>query len=180
MQERKESDITIDAARAISNRPLFTVRIPMPPETLWQRLKARLGKHPLERVYTVHPIKVGCMLRITEVILRLPKEAVQQTLAEGGQVFLNEYLPIFAAHIDDLVEVIALALTNRDEEPPEALHRAIRREFDNGLVLEVVQLVCRQLHMRDFLTSIVLAKGLSMLPETSREDLTGGIIAPGE
>lgn len=170
MQERNEQDITIDAVRAINGRPLFKVRLPMPPQTWREKLKAFFGKHPQEQEYTVHPTKVGCMLRITEVILRIAPDALRQIQEEQGQVFLNEYLPLFAAHAHDLVEVIALALTNRDEEPPERLKMAILREFDNVLLLQVIQLVCRQLHLRDFLTSIVLTKGLNVLPQTSRED----------
>lgn len=160
--------ISINAVSALTDIPVVTVAIPNPAQTWGQKVKRLFGQHPEEIEYEIHALKVGTVQRISALALTIPQTLVAAISNKVAGEALNEFLPQFDAHSETLVMIVALALTNREEMPSEALKASIRREFTVPLMAQVIRATSYQFHLPDFLASISLISDQSALPRESR------------
>ncbi|WP_181306969.1 hypothetical protein [Rufibacter sp. XAAS-G3-1] len=176
---RTRTEITEDAIDALTHRPAIKVSFATPPKNLRQKIDRLLGRHQEEKVYLVGSLKVGTVLRISAEAMKIPDD-VLSGIPQGHELDkTGAILPLVHDHLLTLVEIIALALTDTEQEPEEELRRLIRREFDMPMVLRVLSAVCYQVHLSDFSTCIVLTKSQNALPKVNPENGTGERIARG-
>lgn len=123
----------------------------------------KFGILPGARVFTLHPITLGNLLRISRVLLQINYNP------DGD--FYRESLTA-AAQAPKLAYVVAIALTNSDREPGAKLVRWLLNNLTAGELLNILMMVLKQMDLKSFMSSIISLTGMSLLKKGSQ-------IAPG-
>lgn len=159
-------------SNAVTQKPVeITVDID-PQSRIHEKLQRLLPKHfPKQKVFKIHPVKMGTLLRISELILPIEKD-----LFNGGSM-IDANLQAIQKHAKTLCRVIALSIHNRKTEPSERLVNLIMEQFAPASLLQVLIVVLQQMDIKSFMSSIIFIRGLNLLemnPQTQ-----GSPIAPG-
>jgi hypothetical protein len=122
----------------------------------------RLGIVPKTRTYTIRPSTPGTLIRISEILLGIDYETIKEP-ADALK------------HIDDLVTVAALAIENRNGNPPKTLIRYLRDNLNMSELLHLSQIVVEQMRVDDFFVSMGLMRSMNILkPEKRATPPTSG------
>ena len=135
----------------------FTVTIERP--KLVERLLAKLGLYSLKRVFVIKPLCLGTSFKISTLLEEID---VRSHIDSYGDIL---------KHAEKLVEIVALAIVNSDEEPSNRVRRFLRRNLTAVELLKIVNLVVDQLNIMDFLSATVSIKGMSLF-ETAKDETT--------
>lgn len=108
-------------------------------------------------VLEIKPTVLGNLIRISKLLL-----SVDTTALSKSNVLEGNY-QLMAQHSETIARVIATAVHNRVDEPPESLVKLILYNFSSTELLTVVKIVRRQMEVRNFMTTIISARGLNVL-----------------
>jgi hypothetical protein len=125
---------------------------------------------PKQKKVVLKPIVLGTLLRISKVVndIRFNEEEKLD-----GVNIIAKTLEYALSDTDCLVEIIALAIINSEKKPSESFRKFIRENLSAKQMLDVLTMVVSQLNVTDFMNSIILVKGMSLI--NARE-----LIARGE
>jgi hypothetical protein len=159
-------------SNVITQKPVeITVEVD-PQSWLHGKLQKLLPKfYPKEKVLTLRPVKMGTLLRMSELLLPIEKEIY----SHGNLIDAN--LQAIQKHSKTLCRVIALAIHNKKTEPPESLVNMISEQFTPQSIMGVLVEVLKAMDVKSFMSSIIFIRGLNLLemnPQTR-----GSQIAPG-
>jgi hypothetical protein len=116
----------------------------------------RLGIVPKSRTYTIRPSTPGTLIRISEILLGIDYESIKE--------------PTDALrYINDLVNVAALAIENRNGKPSKKLVRYLRDNLDMPDLLHLSHIVVEQMRVDDFFVSMGLMRSMNILKPGQRE-----------
>lgn len=159
-------------SNVITQKPV-EISVDIDPQSwLHEKLQRLLPKQfPKQRVFKIYPVKMGTLLRISELILPIEKEI----FSNGTMIDAN--LNAIQKHAKTLCKVIALAIHNRKTEPSERLVNLILQQFTPEAIMRIVVVVLQAMDIKNFMSSIIFIRGLNLLemnPQTQ-----GSTIAPG-
>jgi hypothetical protein len=125
-----------------------------------QNILHRLRILPKAKHFTIKPLVLGTMIRVSEEIIDLV------TVSEAdlkGRSYLDVGAEQIIANRDRMVNIIALAITNSESKPPKSLTAFLRKNLTANEMMEILKVVTRQLDVKSFLSSIMSVKGMSLL-----------------
>jgi len=130
---------------------------------------------PSERKFVIYPIKMGTLLKISEILLDLnTDELVGAMKDENKEINL---LDLGAKNIienkDKLIKMIAYGIVNSEREPPQSLIRFLNENLTAKEGLKLMTLIVQQMDVNPFLASLVSIKGMNLL-QTKKK------VTPGE
>lgn len=128
-----------------------------------------------EKDYLMQPLTMGTSMRISREILKITPENISQ------EEFMTVCYHAFDQYAPLVATVVALAITNTKKPPSQSLVELLLENLTPHELLQVMQVVVKQMDIQNFMTSIVSARGINILkvPETSPMDQRGQI-ASGE
>ena len=119
---------------------------------------------PSERKFVIYPIKMGTLLKISEILLDLnTDELVGAMKDENKEINL---LDLGAKNIienkDKLIKMIAYGIVNSEREPPQSLIRFLNENLTAKEGLKLMTLIDQQMDVNPFLASLVSIKGMKI------------------
>ena len=129
---------------------------------------------PSERRFIIYPIKMGTLLKISEILLDLnADELVGAMKNEGKEINL---LDLGAKNVienkDKLIKMIAYGIVNREREPSKKLIKFLNENLTAKEGLKLMTVIVQQMDMNPFLASLVSIKGMNLL-QTRKETTPG-------
>lgn len=165
--ERK--DALRAAGAAITQKPV-RITVTIPPSGKLHALAQFIGLMPKSQTFQVRPITLGNMIRISSLLVAIDDD-IANTIKKGFDSVTK--------YGDKIVEAVSIGLHNQKSEPPDYLKSFVANNLTAPELADVLAVILKQLHIQDFINSIVLIKGLNVLDLTSRIQ-QGSQIAPGE
>lgn len=151
----KENDIQKKAAATITGK---TKKVTMRVNRIgWLH---RLGLIPKEKTFEIRPITAGNLIRISALLIDLGVEV-------DTQDFWGESLKAVTNNTEDLVKVCAYAIHNDKSEPPQKLIDFILYNASAETLSKILLIVVKQLNVKDFMSSIISIKGVSLMKSGS-------------
>jgi len=127
----------------------------------------KLGLLPKSRVFSIKPLCLGSLVRISKILMDIEKFDLTRPLMEIAPEQIVK-------HAKSLAEIIAIAVTNSPAPPSYGLVCFLYDNLTAAELFEVIERVKKQMDVADFLASIVSAKGMNVFqaateatPETS-------------
>lgn len=133
----------------------------------------RLGLKPSHVVITISPIVLGTLLKIARELSNFSFAGAEVLSQKDGTVdFLELGIKNIIQNNDKLVNVIALAITNTDAEPPKKLVKFLRENLSPADGREILSLIVDKMDVMDFLACTVLATR-TMITKTGKKQISG-------
>lgn len=125
----------------------------------------KLNLIPTERKFIIYPIKMGTLLKISEILLDLDTdELVGAMKDENKQINL---LDLGAKNIienkDKMIKMIAYGIVNSEKEPSKSLIKFLNENLTAKEGLKLMTLIVQQMDVNPFLASLVSIKGMNLL-----------------
>jgi len=162
----KNNKIRQDAIDSILEKGVdFTIKIQN------KNVFHKLQLNPSERKFVIYPIKMGTLLKISEILLDLnTDELVGAMKNEDKEINL---LDLGAKNIienkDKLIKMIAYGIVNSEKEPPKRLIRFLNENLTAKEGLKLMTVVVQQMDVNPFLASLVSIKGMNLLQTKKKE-----------
>ena len=118
----------------------------------WQRLLKKT-----KRVYKLQPATLGTLVKISKELLSIEIEDADKS---NWMVLCQK---LMQAHSGRLAKVIAIAIVNRKEEPPDSLVEFIAYNMTAKEMSIVAAHVLDKMDIRSFVSSIISIKGTNIL-----------------
>ncbi|MDO6388996.1 hypothetical protein Q4E40_02570 [Pontibacter sp. BT731] len=160
---------------AVTDTP-DVITVPLRPVNKIHAFLQKRGWCKSERTYELTRLKVGNAYRISKAVLDIPEASViLGTENQQGQIY-----GLLVNHLDKVVYVVAVGLTNTRQEPSKSFLEEIRWQFTDEELLAACLLILKRVNISNFLHSIILIRGLDVVSQSkvSPSD-TGETIAPG-
>lgn len=141
------------------------VKIKEASPSLFSRFLAWLKIRPLVQEFSVKPLVMGNLIRISKLCLDIDFDIHSKSLQEAN-------LQALAAHGEAVAQIVAIALTNKRAEPKRHFVNYLLRNLSAAEMLSICKIVVNQMDAKSFMISIISIKGMSLLK-------TGESIAPG-
>lgn len=141
----------------------ITITVDVFPQTKVQRLLQHWGIAPKKKGFVLHPICLGSLIKISKIILgielKLPDSKGEYT---NGNL-LNANYEAIEKHGGSLAQIIAVAIQNNKHPVNEKMVRFILQNFTTKEMMGVLSLVLKQMDLTNFMSSIILVRGLNVL-----------------
>ncbi len=128
----------------------------------------RFGLLPKKKEFALKPIVAGNLQRVSALLLKI--EINTENTNEGDW---KKSLELMSAHIDEVIEICAIALHGVRGEPPEELIEFLNDNANMTILPTIVLKVAMSLNVTGFMTSITLINKVSLMK-------SGSLIARGE
>ena len=127
----------------------------------------KLHLAPTERKFVIYPIKMGALLKISEILLNLDTEELSGAMkTEGKEVNIMDLgAKNIVENKDKLIMMIAYGITNCEKEPSKSLIKFLNDNLTAKEGLKLMTLVVQQMDVSPFLASLVSIKGMNLLAE---------------
>jgi hypothetical protein len=121
-----------------------------------------------EKVFLIHPITLGNMIRISRLLLQVDPEAYnQEKLIDSNYKIIEQYGETIAT-------VIATAIHNQREEPPRSLVRFIMYHFTAWDLMRVLVIVVQQMDLSNFMHTIISIRNMNIIESKEMSPETQG------
>jgi hypothetical protein len=148
-------DILNDTANTILEKPVsFSIRLLTP--RWWERVLIRLKLQKAAKSLEIRPTTLGNVIRISQLMLTVGEVDKQQSA-------LSANYELFVKHGDLLAKVIATAIKNARKEPSNREIAYLRDNLTGSELLQLSMVVVNQLNVQNFLRTITLLRGVSLL-----------------
>lgn len=135
----------------------------------WRTATKVIGNTEIELVFT--PPYIGTMYRIANRALDLPEFI-------AGDYVIDAMLPVIKNNMDDVLYIIASALTNEKKEPSRAVIEMLRWGLKYEQIYECFSSILSDEDMQSFLNSIALVRGAASILKPKVNPVDGsGLIA---
>ncbi len=155
----------------------ITMEVDVIPQGWLHKLLQKWGVRDKKRVFTLRPITLGNLMRISRILLEIDIKKI----LDSGVNFLEGSYQAMDQHSEKLAEVVAISITNRKDKPSRRLIEFICNNFTSTELVGVISIVIKQMNVSGFMTSIISIRGLTILEpagEVNPEE-QGSRIAPG-
>lgn len=153
-----------EVADTILEKPVrVTVQILHP--RWWERIWMKFGWLTAERSFDIKPATLGNLIRISELMLSVDG-------VSGNESALDMVYQLYRDGGDKVAQVVAIGISNSKHDPPEKLIRFVKENFTAEDLTNVAMVIIRQMDVSNFIRTITLARGVSLLK-------TEGTIASG-
>jgi len=135
----------------------------------------KLHLAPTDRKFVIYPIKMGTLLKISEILLDLDTDELEGVMKSKGKEV--NILDLGAKNIiknkNKLIMMIAYGITNSEREPPKSLIRFLNENLTTKEGLKLMTLVVQQMDVSPFLASLVSIRGMNLLQTKKKETIPG-------
>jgi hypothetical protein len=161
--ENESNQTLAQVADAVLEKPV-TFEIILIPQTPVHRWLQRKGWRPSKKSFTIKPVVLGSLLRISDLLLSIDLEILQK-----GKGFLDKSYHLVSHHTDTLVRIIAIAIQNTRQEPSSALISLLKTNLSTKELMTLLSLVLKQMDLQNFIASIISIRGLNVLESEARK-----------
>ena len=131
----------------------------------------KLNLTPSKRKFVIYPIKMGTLLKISEILLDLDTgELVGAMKNEEKEINL---LDLGAKNIienkDKWIRMIAYGIVNSEREPSKNLIKFLNENLTAKEGFKLMTVVVQQMDVNPFLASLVSIKGMNLLQTKKKE-----------
>ena len=161
------NDILKKVADTVTDTPI-KITVGIRPQSRIHAWLQKIGAMPKVRTFMVYQTTLGNLIRISGLLVSMDGDIM--TIVKDGYKAVDEYGPIFS-------RIVAIAIHNKKSEPPKKLLDFIDANITPAELADLLGVVLKQMNLQDFLSSIILTKGVNVL-EMSRNQ-KGSSIAPG-
>jgi len=134
----------------------------------------RLNLIPSERKFVIYPIKMGALLKISEILLDLNTDELVGAMKKNDKKI--NFMDLGAKNIvenkDKLIKMIAYGIVNSEKEPSKRLIRFLNENLTTKEGLKLMTLVIQQMDVSPFLASLVSIRGMNLL-QIKKEETPG-------
>ena len=134
----------------------------------------RLNLIPSERKFIIYPIKMGALLKISEILLGLNTDELVGAMKKNDKEI--NFMDLGAKNIvenkDKLIKMIAYGIVNSEKEPSKKLIRFLNENLTTKEGLKLMTLIIQQMDVSPFLASLVSIKGMNLL-QIKKEETPG-------
>lgn len=162
-----ENNTLKQVSDTLTDKPVL-ITVDLKPQNRMHALGQRLRLLPRKKTFAVSQVTTGNLVRISKLLVDIGGD--WKELIEDPYRAISAYGP-------HLVRIVAVCLHNRKQEPPDSLYDLVEHNMTAAEISDVISVVLKQMNVKDFITSIILTRGLNVL-EMSRI-LQGSQIAPG-
>lgn len=160
---QRELDVIAASVDAINAKPIM-VTVDCKPRNFYTKYLMKWGILPKQRTFEVRPSTVRNMQRIAKMAVQIPDDylenkSVSKALIEG-----------ISDHMDKMIYIVACGLQNDHREPTPALLDLIKDEFTQAEITGVFDIILSQIGVQDFMRSIVLMRGMKILPVPAKTE----------
>jgi len=124
-----------------------------------------------ERKFVIYPIKMGTLLKISEILLDLNTDELVGAMKNNDKEI--NFMDLGAKNIienkDKLIKMIAYGIVNREKEPSKKLIRFLNENLTTKEGLKLMTLVIQQMDVSPFLASLVSIRGMNLLQIKKKE-----------
>lgn len=152
----KEKETLQQASDATVQEPV-TIEVDVKPVHFLHRKLQQWGILPTKRVFTLHPITLGSLIKISKLLLD-----IDMSVYDLKDLMGSNYQSI-AQHGELLAKIVAIAIQNNKQQVSEKLLQFILQNFTSREMLGVVSIVIRQMDLSNFMSSIISVKGMNIL-----------------
>ena len=111
-----------------------------------------------ERHFVINPIVTGTLIRISKIMADM--EFVETINRDD---FMTKGLDLMAKDSEQLIDIIAFAITNSEKKPSKGLIKFLKQNLTMDEVVQITTFVLKQMNVVDFMNSIILIKGMSLI-----------------
>jgi hypothetical protein len=110
----------------------------------------------------IYPLYLGTLTRISKILvdMNFAEKVTQNNFQEIG-------INTMATHTDDLIQLVSIAIHNKEGNPSKRVARILRRHTTPTELLALLTIVVRQMDVSNFMKSIISVKGMSLIKEGS-------------
>lgn len=127
------------------------------PQNFIERKLQDWGIRPRTKVYSIRPIVLGNLIRISKIISKIDVSALKEgNLLEGNYKIMEK-------DGEGLARIVAIAISNTKAGPPERLVKFLLWNFTSAELAGIVLLVLRQMGLQNFMNTIISIRGLNVL-----------------
>ena len=134
----------------------------------------KLNLIPTQRKFVIYPIRMGSLLKISQILLDLDTEELLGVMKNESKDV--NILDLGAKNIvenkDKLIKMIAYGIVNSEKEPPKSLIKFLNENLTAKEGLKVLTLVIQQMDVSPFLASLASLKGMNLLAK-NKETIPG-------
>lgn len=161
MTEKKALEQTADALLGTG----ITITVDTPAQTLKEKALKLCGRWKEKRTFVVKPLVLGSLVRVSKLLLSIDNSLLTRELIDRDNRFdlYNLNYQMMAQHAEAMARVIAIAVINEKKEPPESLVEFFLYRLTPKELLQVFTVVLNQIDVSGFTSSIISARGLSVL-----------------
>lgn len=107
-------------------------------------------------MFTIRGLTYGTLERMSALILQ-----IDHKIAPGAS-YLEKNYELMAKHSRTITEIVALAIHNRKDNPPESLTNFLMYNMSAEDSLSVFYVLVKAMDMKSFWSTIVLMRGLNV------------------
>lgn len=143
-----EEEILFGVADAILDTPV-TFKIQ-------ERKKPRWGKQQT-RKFAIHGATYGTMLKVSRELIQIDLEDFDRDKVQESTYKL------ISGHTERVALILAIAIVNEAADPPKSLVNFLINNLTAAEAKRLLEIVIKKLDTASFLTSIIMAKGITTL-----------------
>lgn len=133
------------------------ITVDVKPIHIFHHYLQQWGILPKKRVFTLHPITMGSLIRISKLLT-----TIDVSVYDMKNILDSNYRAI-EQYGGTLAEIVAIALTNTKQQPGKNMVRFVMNNFTSKEMLHVLGLVLKQMDLTSFMSSIISVKGMNIL-----------------
>jgi hypothetical protein len=153
------NDVLNRVVDTVTDKP-FIIKVDIKPRYSWQRWLMKYKLLPRVRTYTVHPIVLANIYRISKELL-----AIKQTTLSNEKTIADASYVIIEKHHENVARIVWIGLHNCRREPTKKDVRYILHNFNAKELKLVYHTIVTQMNLTDFISSIFSINGANILEE---------------
>ena len=161
--EQEAIDTISQAASSVTQQAIeFTMDVR--PINQWQSFLQRTGLKPKVKTFSIQPVVLGNLQRISALLLSILPEKTQVSNAN----LMDVAFQAAAKHAETLARICAIAIRNSRTEPPKSLVLELLSNMTAKEMVGILSIVLKQLDVSNFILSIISIRGLNVLESEPR------------
>lgn len=140
-----------------------TITVDVIPQYWLEQKLQQWGLLPKKRVFTLRPIYLGTLIKISKILLSLDLKLPETDAGNSGGKLLEANYQAIEKHGESLAIIVAYAIRNTNRRVDRRLVRFILQNFTSKELMGVLSLVLKQMNLTSFMTSIISVRGLNVL-----------------
>lgn len=118
----------------------------------------RIGIRPKTFKFVLYPIYLGTLQSISRIMvdMEFAEKVTQENFQKTG-------IETMAKHTEDLIQIIAIAIHNKEGKPNKRISKILRQHTTPTELLALLTYVVNQMDVSGFMKSIISVKGMSLI-----------------
>jgi hypothetical protein len=136
------------------------------PQNFVQKALQKWGILPKKRVFSIQPIVLGSLMKISPILL-----SIDTSIFGDKKQFLEANYELMGKYGHQLALVLAIAIHNRESDPPDSLVNFIKWNFSPVELFNMVLRVRNHMEVQNFMNTIIWIRGLNVLESNEKKSV---------